>query len=87
MTWSMWQKYFPLTSANIVFEVNLDNSPPKLRMRQWRQIYKLERSPKTNGVIEADVRSVHMHSDQTRDLTVYNYVNSQSIIFNVNAYS
>ena len=28
MTWSMWQKTFPYSSANIGFGLNFDNPPP-----------------------------------------------------------
>ena len=38
------------------------------------------------GIIEADVRYVHIHSDQTIYIKVYNEGNSQSIISNTNAY-
>ena len=41
-------------------------------MRQWRQIYKVKTSPQATGTIEADVQSVHIHSEQTIDLVVYN---------------
>ena len=41
-------------------------------MRKWRQIYNVKTSPQTTGSIEADLQSVHIHSDQKIDPKVYN---------------
>ena len=41
-------------------------------IRQCRQIYEVKTRPQITGSIEGSVQSVHIHSDQTRDLTVYN---------------
>ena len=68
----MWQKTFPFASANIGYEVNIDNAPPKLRMRQWRQIYEVKTIPQTTGSIEDDLQYVHMRSASKRVLVVYN---------------
>ena len=70
MTWATWKKPPPRKSANIGFEVNLENNPPKLRIRQWRKIYRVKTSPKMTGIIEADVKYVHIHSNKTRDTEV-----------------
>ena len=54
--------------------------PPQLKMSQFSKIYKAKTSPKTTGIIEANAKYVHIYSYQTRHLTVYNEVKSQSIL-------
>ena len=46
-------------------------------MRQRRQIYEVKMIPQTTGSIEADMQSVHIHSEKTLDLTLYNSGKSQ----------
>ena len=55
-------------------------------MSQWRQKYEVKTIPQTTGSIEIDVQSVHIHSEKTLDLTLYNSGKSQSIISNTNLY-
>ena len=56
----------------IPFEVNIENAPPSPIMRQWSQIYEVKTTPQmsVSVSIEDYVKSVHIHSDQTIDLTV-----------------
>ena len=58
----MCQITFPHSRTNIGFEVNNENTPPYMKMRQWQQIYKVKRIPKTIGSIKVDVQSVIIHS-------------------------
>ena len=41
-------------------------------MRKRRKIQEVKITPQTTGSIKYKVQSVHMHSSQTRDLTVQN---------------
>ena len=55
-------------------------------MKRRRKIYRVKTIPQTNGIIEADVNYLHIHSYQRRDIKVYNKVKSEPIISNANAY-
>ena len=43
--------------------------------------------PQMTGSIEANVNPIHMNISQTKELTVYNKVKSQSIVYNTNTHS
>ena len=81
------RKHPPIPAQTLDLKSRLRTPPPNTENKATEANIRCKTSPQITGIIEANIQDVIIHSSQTIDLTVYNWVKSQYIIYNANTYS